>query len=74
MEVSKTGSQLSAEATYDSDGIVFKSYTKPGILKIKKETEGTTEANANDEFTFSVNLNNDKGMPIDNDVQWYKET
>ena len=66
---------LSSTVNYDSDGIKFENKTRPGSLKIKKNATGITNANKDDEFTFKITLNNDKGLPLSSDenIYWYKE-
>ena len=73
VNVREEGSEIIADVTYDTDGIIFKNYTKPGILKITKQTEGQTTANEDDVFTFDIGLTNESGRPIDENLHWYTE-
>ena len=72
VNVTRDGTNLIATPTYDADGIVFENYTKPGILKITKQTEGQTSANINDVFKFIVQLYNES-RPFTEDINWYVE-
>lgn len=78
IKVNVTGdvTELKAETVIDEDGdgkISFANKTRPGILKIKKTANMITSGNQDDMFTFKVTLQNDKGMPFDDTIYWYRE-
>ncbi len=65
---------LSAKTEYAQDvspgKIAFANFTNPGNLRVTKQAE-TTESNEDDVFTIEITLNNDKGMPVDEGIEWY---
>lgn len=65
---------LTTTILYDSDGMVFKNYSKPGELRIKKQAN-TTNANKDDMFTFKVSFKNQNGLPLSSGtaISWYRE-
>jgi len=65
---------LTANVTYDEDGINFKNITKPGSLKINKVADKTTNMNKDDEFTVKITFSNENGTPLSDDenIYWYK--
>ena len=67
---------LHATVNYDTDGAAFVNVTRPGILKVTKETEGIqTDANKDQQFELEITLANQNGMPLgDGDaIYWYVE-
>ena len=79
IKVNVTGdvTELKAETIIDEDGdskISFANKTRPGELRITKNGQNVTDVNKEDEFTFKVTLNNDKGLPLSDEEQiyWYK--
>ena len=64
---------LSSTVIYDDDGIVFANSTRPGRLRITKDAENGSDANADDTFTIEIEFRNEAGMPINDDIYWYIE-
>ena len=65
--------QLTAQVTYDSDGVNFINTTRPGTLEITKQGVGVTEANQDTEFEFKVRFSNENGVPLPDGegYSWY---
>ena len=72
MTVSPGDADLSADVTYDEDGVAFDNTTRPGVLKITKNAD-VTETNKDDTFTFEITFDNENGMPISDNIYWYVE-
>ena len=65
---------LSADVTYDSDGIAFNNPLKPSILRVIKVTVGQTEANEDQEFSVKITLTNPDGtLSGGTNYYWYTE-
>ncbi len=61
-------------AVTSESAMTFSNTTRPGVLKIKKEGEGVTEANKDDLFTFKVTLYNENGTLVEGgDYYYYRE-
>ena len=54
---------LTAIAEYDSDGLAFVNETKPGMLTVAKQTDGS--GNPDETFTFLVKITDDFGRSLD---------
>ena len=55
---------LSAVATYDKDGAVFKNSVKPGAIQLTKTVTGATDVVAGKKFPFELVLKDAQGNPL----------
>ena len=63
-ETTENGTKVFAEVTYDEDNVIFKNWTKPGTLTLKKLVDVLQNGHESDLFTFRIIFKQENGLPL----------
>lgn len=62
--------KVSTEVTYDDDNVIFKNWTKPGELTLKKLVDDLLREHEGDQFTFRITFKQENGLPLEESLTY----
>ena len=57
--------KVRSRVTYSGESILFKNWTKPGDLTLKKLVDDLMVEHENDQFTFRITFKQENGLPLE---------